>query len=153
FDDPKVAQTYYDLFDSVWQEKGAKAAFVKSDFADQVFSFKSAGVPQTNIAFSPHDKDYALEILQNIADRVAQEGKKSKGDGSVLFAVMQLDGSDSTVYKALATVHANQRIFSFGITDTTSGIELYKPGVKQGILVTGKPVSTVLPPPFDQVPN
>jgi hypothetical protein len=48
---------------------------------------------------------------------------------------------------------ANQRIFSFGITDTTQGIKLYQPGAKQGALVTGKPTSTVLPPPFDQVPN
>jgi phosphatidylserine/phosphatidylglycerophosphate/cardiolipin synthase-like enzyme len=153
FDDPDVAATYHDLFQSIWDGKAAKAPFLKSAFAAKAFSFQSAGVPKTEINFSPHSDAYALSVLQAIADRIAAEGKKSKGDGSVLFAVMQLDGSDSTVYKALATVHANQRIFSFGITDTTKGIELYKPGVKQGLLVTGKPASTVLPPPFDQVPN
>jgi hypothetical protein len=94
-----------------------------------------------------------LQILQGVANRIKQEGKKSKAEGSVLFAVMQLDGSDSTVYKALAAVHENERIFSFGITDTTKGIKLYKTGTKQGVLVTGKPTSTALPPPFDQVPN
>ena len=153
FDDPSVADTYYKLFEAVWADGATKKAFVASPFANKSYSFKSAGVPKTEITFSPHSTAYALEILKGIATRVAQEGKRGKGPGSVLFAVMQLDGSDSTVFKALAKVHANTRIFSFGITDTTKGIKLYKPGTRQGILVTGKPTSTVLPPPFDQVPN
>jgi phosphatidylserine/phosphatidylglycerophosphate/cardiolipin synthase-like enzyme len=153
FDDPKVAGIYKEVFDSAWANKAAKGPFVKSQFSQKKFSFKSTGVPQMEIAFSPHAEEFALSLLQGIADRVAKEGKKSKGDGSVLFAVMQLDGSDSTVYHALSDVHKNSSIFSFGISDTTKGIVLYKPGTKQGVLVTGKPASTILPPPFDQVPN
>src|SRR5262249_34728521 len=42
---------------------------------------------------------------------------------------------------------------SFGISDSPSGIELYKPGRKTGVLVTGKPGKSTLPPPFDQVPG
>jgi hypothetical protein len=30
---------------------------------------------------------------------------------------------------------------------------LYAPDKKTGVLVTGKPASTVLPPPFNQVPG
>jgi hypothetical protein len=153
FDDPKVADIYQQVFDSAWDNDAKKAAFVKSEFSQKKFTFKSTGVPQTEIAFSPHDEEFALSLLEEIADRVEKEGKKSKGDGSVLFAVMQLDGSDSTVYHALSDVHKNGRIFSFGISDTAKGIVLYKPGKKQGILVTGKPTSTILPAPFDQVPN
>jgi len=42
-------------------------------------------------------------------------------------------------------------IFSYGITDNAgANISLYKPGVKDGILVTGKPGTTLLPPPFDK---
>ncbi|MEA2835363.1 MAG: hypothetical protein QOG66_3565 [Methylobacteriaceae bacterium] len=152
FEDEAVAGTYYQLFQAVWAGEAKKKAFLETDYANKDFPFESAGVPKTIITFSPHDETRALEILKGIADRVAQEGKK-KGDGSVLFAVMQLDGSDSTVYRSLANVHANANIFSFGITDTTKGIKLYKPGAKQGILVTGRPTSTALPPPFDQVPN
>jgi phosphatidylserine/phosphatidylglycerophosphate/cardiolipin synthase-like enzyme len=153
FDDPQVAATYQQVFDEAWKDQEKKPPFVKSKLSQQKFSFKSAGVPKMEIAFSPHDEKFALAILQDIAARVGKEGKKSKGAGNVLFAVMQVDGSDSTVYTALANVHKDERIFSFGITDTTKGIKLYKPGSKQGVLVTGKPTSTVLPPPFDQVPN
>ncbi len=72
----------------------------------------------------------------------------------MLFAVMQLDEkSTGPVFPALRQLHANETIFSFGITDTTDGIELYKPGRKTGVLVTGKPTKTRLPPPFDQVPS
>jgi phosphatidylserine/phosphatidylglycerophosphate/cardiolipin synthase-like enzyme len=153
FDDPQVAGTYRQVFDEAWKDEEKKPPFVKSKLSQQKFSFESTGVPRTEIAFSPHDEKFALSILQDIATRVGKEGKKSKGVGNVLFAVMQVDGSDSTVYTALANVHKDERIFSFGITDTTKGIKLYKPGSKQGVLVTGKPTSTVLPPPFDQVPN
>ena len=49
-------------------------------------------------------------------------------------------------------MHADQKIFSYGISDTTKGIQLYSPGRKTGVLVTGKPIKSQLPPPFDQVP-
>jgi hypothetical protein len=84
--------------------------------------------------------------------RIQQEGKKKTG-GSVLFAVMQLTPGTGPVYPALQKLHATQSIFSYGISDTPGGISLYTPGKKTGVLVTGKPVGTQLPPPFDQVPN
>jgi len=153
FEDAKVAATYLEVFEAIWEGEAKQAPWLKAEYGQEPYSFKSAGVPETEITFSPHEEAFALSILQGIADRVAKEGKKPKADGSVLFAVMQLDGSDSTVYKALSQVHGNGKIFSFGISDTTDGIALYKPGVTQGLLVTGKPAGTVLPPPFDQVPG
>jgi len=153
FDDPTVAATYGGVFEESWNDAVKKPPFVKSQYAGKKFTFKSTGVPQTEITYSPHGDDYALEVLGDLSDRIKQEGKKSKADGSVLFAVMQLDGSDSTVYQTLSDLHKEEDIFSYGISDTTAGIELYRPGVKDGILVTGKPTHTALPPPFDQVPN
>ncbi|HXC55074.1 MAG TPA: phospholipase D-like domain-containing protein [Rhizomicrobium sp.] len=154
FDDPTVAGTYAQVFNAAWTGKVQEKAFLASPLSGKSFAFGgSGGVPKMEVTFSPHKADYADQILGGIADRVTQEGKKPKADGSVLFAVMQLDGSDSPVYKALAAVHKNQRVFSFGISDTTSGIALYAPGNKSGVLVTGKPAGTVLPPPFDQVPG
>src|SRR5277367_5277492 len=44
-------------------------------------------------------------------------------------------------------------IFSYGISDNPGGIFLYPAGKTTGVLVTGKPINTQLPPPFDQVPN
>src|SRR5439155_6534456 len=39
------------------------------------------------------------------------------------------------------------------ISDDPEGIELYKVGNATGVIVTGKPVNTRLPPPFNQVRN
>ncbi|HEX8110943.1 MAG TPA: hypothetical protein VF516_24590, partial [Kofleriaceae bacterium] len=72
---------------------------------------------------------------------------------SVLFAVMELDRLSGPVFPALQALHADQRVFSYGISDTPRGIQLYAPGKKTGVLVTGKPVGTQLPPPFCQVPS
>ena len=152
-DDEQVASAYSQMFEEVWGDHANKKLFLESDYSKKAYTFSSANTPKMEITFSPHAKDYALAILKGIASRIENEGKKAKQEGSVLFAVMQLDGSDSTVYKALASVHQDERIFSYGISDTASGIKLYKRGSKQGVLVTGKPTSTILPPPFDQVRN
>jgi hypothetical protein len=85
--------------------------------------------------------------------RVEPQGKKGRTVGNVLFAVMEIDRGPSPVYTALNALHADQRIFSYGISDSPDGIALYAPGRKTGVLVTGKPVRTRLPPPFSQVPN
>jgi hypothetical protein len=50
-------------------------------------------------------------------------------------------------------LHANGRIFSYGISDAPGGTSLYPVGKRTGVLVTGKPGQTVLPPPFNQVPS
>jgi hypothetical protein len=79
-----------------------------------------------------------------ISDRI----KAAESD--VLFAVMQ-DDSASSILDALKFVRENnENIFSYGITDTTSSISLYKPGSKRGVLVAGKGGTKILPPPFDK---
>jgi hypothetical protein len=85
--------------------------------------------------------------------RIVQEGRKAKSVGSVLFAVMQIDKGKSPVFTALNNLHKQQNIFSYGVSDSPQGIALYPIGKKTGVLVTGKPVNTQLPPPFNQVPN
>src|SRR5262249_11474720 len=67
-------------------------------------------------------------------------------------AVMQLTGSDTPVYKTLNEIHQETSLFSYGISDAPSGTFLYSAGSKNGLLVTGKPGKTTLPPPFNQVP-
>lgn len=53
---------------------------------------------------------------------------------------------------ALNTAHATESMFSYDISDSPKGIYLYSARSKSGVLVTGKPSSVILPPPFDQVP-
>jgi len=152
FNDRSVAQQYADIFDQVWQQKVNGPAFAKSPAASKKFSFSSATVPPTDVTYSPHPAAFATTVLQGLADRVGQEAKTK--NGSVLFAVMDIGVKNTgPVFPALRDLHEDQSIFSYGITDTTDGIALYKPGTTEGLLVTGKPASTQLPPPFDQVPG
>ena len=85
--------------------------------------------------------------------RIDQESRAARSRGSVLFAVMEIADGTGPVYPALRSLHTNQTIFSYGISDSPGGIYLYKPSSKNGVLVTGKPTSTQLPPPFNQVPG
>jgi hypothetical protein len=150
FSDPKVAATYAQVFQIVWDGKVTLAKFNKTDEATKVFSFSATGLPRTEITFSPHQEKIANENLNNLSNRIMQEPKL----GSVLFAVMGLDKKGTgPVFPALRDLHQNTEIFSYGISDTPDGIFLYTPRKKTGALVSGKPTKTKLPPPFDQVPS
>ena len=153
FNDPVVADTYSKVFQTVWDGDAKRAAFLASNFSGKSFPFASAKTPTTEITFAPHDETFAGTILTGVATRISQEAKKGKTVGSVLFAVMQIDNGTSPVYTALKGIHKNQDIFSYGISDSPGGIYLYPVAKKTGVLVTGKPVRTQLPPPFDQIRN
>jgi phosphatidylserine/phosphatidylglycerophosphate/cardiolipin synthase-like enzyme len=150
FNDAKIAGTYADVFKDAWDGNVSTAKFVKTAEASNVFSFPKQN-PKIDITFSPHDETFAPETLNKMAARIAQEEKKQ--NGSVLFAVMGLDEGTGPILPALKKLHANEEIFSYGISDTPGGIYLYKEGRKSGVLVSGKPAKTKLPPPFDQVPG
>jgi phosphatidylserine/phosphatidylglycerophosphate/cardiolipin synthase-like enzyme len=63
---------------------------------------------------------------------------------------MQLaSNATGSVYPALREVQNNESIFSYGITDSTKSVSLYKPGSRKGILVDAKSLCEILPPPFD----
>jgi phosphatidylserine/phosphatidylglycerophosphate/cardiolipin synthase-like enzyme len=153
FNDPKVAAKYSEVFEQVWTDEAKRNTFQKSELSTKQFPFSSKETPQTEITFAPHPPDFAQTILTDLTARIAKEGKKGKTTGSVLFAVMALDKGTGPVLPALEALHKDQSIFSFGISDSPNGIFLYSPGKKDGVLVTGKPTSTQLPPPFDQVPG
>lgn len=154
FTDAEVAKTYAGVFEEAWNDGVHAAAFAASDWATQTYAFGSADLSETTITFSPHDEARAREILDGLVTRINAEEQVEDGLGSVLFAVMELDGGpDNPVYDALAALHESQSVFSFGISDNPRGIELYPIGKATGVLVTGKPVNTQLPPPFNQVRN
>lgn len=150
FDDRVIAKKYSDVFNTAWMQNVNGPAFAKSPEGAAPFSFTSN--PKIKVSFSPHTAPVATGILQGIVDRIAQE--ETLKSGNVLFAVMSLDAkSTGPIFPALRDLHRDQRIFSYGITDTQDGISLYKPGQSEGILVTGKPLKSQLPPPFDQIPS
>ena len=164
FNDSKVADYYEQVFTTSWTilttipapsgtiKPSAKsaAAFAATPLATGSFSTTGAGPDKLTIHVSPHSTADVTTILTGIATRIGQEVGAPKGN--VLFAVMQMTGSDSPVYKALGDLCSLTTLLSYGISDSPSGLKLYAPGSATGILVTGKPSQTLLPPPFDQVP-
>jgi phosphatidylserine/phosphatidylglycerophosphate/cardiolipin synthase-like enzyme len=151
FNDPVVAKQYADVFEAVWAADVKAGAFQKQKaLAGEGFPFKSAKTPQTEISYAPHKDDVATKILTGITGRIQQEKKKR---GSILFAVMATTKGTGPVLPALEELHKDDTTFTYGISDTPSGVFLYKPGTKGGLLVTGKPGKPQLPPPFDQVPG
>jgi hypothetical protein len=63
---------------------------------------------------------------------------------------MSVSVGGGPVLPALMNQHSNQKVFSYGISDSPgTGISLYKPGSTTGVLVNAKPGAVVLPPPFD----
>jgi hypothetical protein len=167
YDDPKVAGWYASVFAEAWKDDINGPAFIRNDWSNETFTAKSKGTPKTDITFSPHDAAHANGVLKVIVDRINKEGKKKNCEGSVLFAVMTIASPPrknkktgkvskpppNPVYDALKALHSNQKIFSFGISDSPGGTYYYPLGKKTGVLVTGKPVNTQLPPPFNQVSN
>lgn len=153
FNDPETTAEYGKLFQQVWDDDVATAPFVGSPLSTQGFTASAGVTPPRSVTFAPHDETTTATILDAIAARIAQEAAAGPGIGNVMFAVMQLDAGTSPVYTALNSLHADQSIFSYGISDDPEGISLYKPGTKEGVMVTGKPIDTKLPPPFNQVPK
>jgi hypothetical protein len=159
FQDANVAGQYDQVFEKSWQvlsnnkspSSAAAAAFSSTNLATGTYSSQADFVPKMDITFSPHTPADADKILQGISDRVLQETHAAKGN--VLFAVMQLTGSQSPVLKTLGDLHATQSVYSYGISDAPAGIFLYSPAQATGVQVTGKPGQVTLPPPFDQVPS
>jgi hypothetical protein len=153
FDDASVAAKYAEVFDTAWTTGVKGPAFRASPLSAQPFPFSSTEVPAFEVTFAPHTDAEAAAVLNGIAARIAAETTVGSTIGSVLFAVMDITAGNSPVYDALKALHASQSVFSYGISDNPGGISLYRPGSKHGVLVTGKPADTVLPPPFSQVPN
>jgi len=154
YEDGDVASLYADLFQTVWDQDVAAGPFRPSPLATQHHGFASATVPATSIAFSPHNEADARAGLMAIVTRAQAETNVPDNLGSVLFAVMELQGAaDNPVYTALGALHDSGTVFSYGISDNPAGIALYPVGKPGGVLVTGKPRKTRLPPPFSQVPN
>ena len=155
FDDRTVATTYSGVFDQAWNTAVKQAAFASSQWAAEPFPFGGNAVPTTAITFSPHPTAVAQTILGALVDRIEAEAAPA-GDppGTVFFAVMELNGTSANpVYTALNEAHNAPNTFSLGISDAPKGVSLYPVGVKTGVLVTGKPGTVTLPPPFDQVPS
>jgi hypothetical protein len=148
FQDANVAGRYDQVFEKSWQilsnnkppNKAAAAAFSNTNLATQPYSSQAGFVPKMDITFSPHAQADVDKILGGISDRIVQETHSAKGN--VLFAVMQLTGSQSPVYKTLGDLHATQSVYSYGISDAPTGIFLSRPRRPVGFRLPASPAKS-----------
>jgi PLD-like domain len=135
-DDPQVAALYGQAFDEAWTDM---AQFEDSEIASEWFDAQGAGIPAFSVSFAPHKTgEVSLE-------RVAAAITNAKS--SVLFAVMELAGGGA-VMQELTTLMKRPDIFSYGVTQTTTGIKYYKSGEANGLLVPFGYLKAHVPPPF-----
>lgn len=147
YDDEDIASEYHQVFQTVWKGEAKRENFVDSPLSKVRCEARSP-VPATTITFAPHEHGDAEKILQDVALRIGQEQAR---DGSVFFAMMELDHGNSPVWDKLKALHDSPALMSFGISDSDGTTSLYDPGRPGGVIVTGQPGRTVLPSPFDQV--
>jgi phosphatidylserine/phosphatidylglycerophosphate/cardiolipin synthase-like enzyme len=136
FDDPQTAGLYSTYFDQVFTDA---SKYASSDFAKGWHDVTADGFPKFSVCFSPHKK--ATASLQRVADAI--QAAKS----SVIFAVMELAGG-GTVMDDLKSLPAKKKMFSYGMTQTSGGIKVYKPGEAEGIIVPFAYLKGKVPPPF-----
>ncbi|MEP6671842.1 MAG: phospholipase D-like domain-containing protein [Chthoniobacter sp.] len=144
FNNQKVAKLYADVFQKSFS-KPLMTAFKSIDLAMQDHVIGENNLPNMTIRFSPHTLPVATDFFKIIADRI----KAAQSD--VLFAIMK-DNSAGSILDAIRFVREKRDndIFSYGVTDTTKTVTLYKPHTRNGVLVAGKGGAHVLPPPFDE---
>lgn len=144
FDNAAVAQLYADVFDNSFSDD-LMADFKNSEYASKDFVFNDVpGIKEMIIRVSPHPKKVTDKFFSSISTRVLN------AESDVLFAIM-IDNSSSEILDAIQTQVKGDGVFTYGITDETSGISLYKPDSKRGVKVTGIGTETDLPYPFNKV--
>ena len=149
FDDAATAGQYEQVFQAAWTGNVARGSIIAAGLGNRTIPIPASSGVNGDISHTPADLPFVKTRLGEIVTRIEAEAQKPKGN--VLFAVMELKNGTSPVWEKLSALHAEPNLFSYGISDSTEGIVLYRPDRPSGILVTGKPSNTILPPPFSQV--
>ena len=139
FNDADTAGQYETAFEQSFSDM---VGFAASEIAEGwVDLSQQPGLPKFSVAFSPHkSSDVSLDL-------VAQAIKNAKS--SVLFAIMELSGAGPVISEVKSLAATSTNIFSYGVTQSLSGMSLYKPGATGGILTPFAFLAKNVPPPFD----
>ena len=149
-EDAVTAGVYGQMFDTVFNaaKAGKGSAAVSTVFKASALSKDwyegsvqaSAAVPKFHASFAPHT-DSAVS-LGEVGNAIVNAKR------SVMFAVMALGGGGD-VLKALSALNTRGDIFSYGITQSDSGVSLFKPGSAQhGEFATFSYLAAQVPAPF-----
>jgi hypothetical protein len=149
FNDAAVAKQYGQVFTAAWDADVSRNCLIDAGLANKRIPLAASCGVKGDVSQTPSNQPFVGNRLGEIVARIDQEPGKSKGN--VFFAVMELHNGTSPVWERLNTLHADTSLFSYGISDSTEGIVLYNVNSPTGILATGKPANTKLPPPFSQI--
>ncbi|MDB6065280.1 MAG: hypothetical protein JWR26_1488 [Pedosphaera sp.] len=138
FESTQVAALYEEAFQQAFNDM---VGFAHAPVADQWFDVQESGLPPFSVCFSPHAS--ADVSLGKVADAI------QKASSSALYAVMELAGSGS-VMDSIKALGAREGIFSYGVTQTVTGLNLYPPGAANGLLVPFSYLNKMVPAPFNQ---
>ncbi len=121
FNDPATAALYEQAFNAAFANM---SKFSKDPIAQQWFDVASPGIPPFSVCFSPHTNSSISLTKVSQAIQNAQS--------SVLFAVMELVGG-GPVLTQLTNLGSDPKLFSYGITQSNSGLNLFKSGDTHGV--------------------
>lgn len=141
FDDPATAERYEAAFEEAFTDQTKTAAFTKAAISQQWWDLPLDGLPPASVSFAPHAAS-AVSL-----DRVAASIAAAKS--SVLFAIMGLDGG-GPVIDAVKGLPARPDLFSYGVSETHNGLDLYKPGQANAVGVSFATLSKLVPANFRQ---
>ena len=84
-----VAEATPAVFSEAWDDDVKAGGVRRLGMGNAELPVRRRIVPKTSITFSPHDEEFAGEILDGIGAADRRGGQESTKTGSVLFAVME----------------------------------------------------------------
>jgi len=123
FQDPGVAGLFGEVFDIVFSDP---ASFRKSDLSKKWHLFQGADGTRVHLCFSPHTAtDVALNPVR---------GAIEQATSSVLYNVAFLNLIKSGPTKEAFDRVITRSIFSYGVSDEASGMQVRKPNGSRGLV-------------------
>ena len=136
FDEPAIAGLYGKVFESAFQDP---ASFNKAELASKWHLVQPAGKPPVRLCFSPHkSSDLSLNPVRGAIDQASS---------SVLYSVAFLNLIKSGPTKEAFDRLMKRPVFSYGVSDKASGMEIKKPDGSIG-LVDFAYLAATAPEPF-----
>ena len=142
-----------EIFKEVLERRRRQGSIHRTAGCGKNFPSSSAKTPKPKLRLHPQQSGLRATVLNDLAKSDSARRKQVEGGRKRAVRGHADRQGYGTVYPTLIKIHSNQDIFSYGISDSPGEIYLYPVGKKDGRVVTGKPVNTQLPPPFDQVRN
>lgn len=138
FDKLDIASKYEEAFEIAFTNM---KKFRQFPIASQWFDFILENVVPVSVSFSPHVSHHvSLDLL---------EKSITEAKSSVLFSLMSMNGK-GPVIEALKNLINRKDIYSYGIVQSSNGLDLFKPGVRTGKFTPFSYLKNSVPANFKQ---